>query len=104
MDRRSAYRSKSTSKFDRGARQLRADDKRKEDRAIIIILRRGPSDANETLIRAVAQRQKDRPAATGGTGKLNSKCININVFEKQRTSVVLNPVWRGSVYVQSGKT
>lgn len=66
MDRKSAYKAKSTAgALDRTTRQLRADDKRKRDRADLLMTKRGLSD----LTNQKTQREKEKPITLKETGK-----------------------------------
>ena len=67
MDRKSAYKAKSTTgALDRAARQVRADNKRKTDRADLLMTKRGLTDLTN---QKNAQREKEKPATLNETGK-----------------------------------
>ena len=79
MDRKSAYKVKSSSgALDRAARQLRADDKRKKDRADLLMSKRGLSDLTN---QERTQRETVKPTSSKESGKLIRSCISISIFE-----------------------
>ena len=80
MDRKSAYKAKSTAgALDRATRQLRADDKRKRDRADLLMTKRGLSD----LTNQKTQREKEKPITLKETGKFNTRCLGITPFNRE---------------------
>ena len=73
MDRKSAYKAKSTTgALDRATRQIRADDKRKRDRADLLMTRRGLGDLTN---KENTQSKKEKPMTLKESGKFNTRCI-----------------------------
>ena len=68
MDRKSAYKAKSTTgALDRAARQVRADNKRKTDRADLLMTKRGLNDLTN---QRKPQREKEKTTTLKENGKL----------------------------------
>lgn len=68
MDRKSAYKARSTAgALDRATRQVRADNKRKTDRAELLMTKRGLGDLTN---QKQTQREKEKPPTLKETGKL----------------------------------